>query len=333
MVTGMISAKVILDSIGRSSKVRLTTMELEFPRCILAELNTHRVFSRNSASSRAIPISKMIERVQADPFIPKFAVNKPGMQSGELLEGAALENATEEWLYARDAAVYAAKILSDSGVHKQFANRLLEPFAWHTVIVTSTEWENFFAQRANPAAEPHMQELAHAMQTAYRASRPVDRTAHLPYMDKDEARLPAAGMISAARCARVSYLTHDGKRDIVEDYKLARRLLAADPMHASPFEHVAGDGHGTRNFKGWTQLRERVEADKVSFLHVLDTFIEQAETVPETNQGPFKMGYSLGTAGSCWICTKFDQSVSYDRLGLCNKCRDEVIGDAVGVTL
>lgn len=146
----MISAKVIADSKNESGN-RITTMIITLPRIILAELNTHRMLSKNSASSRAIPFKKMLKSVQENPFIPiAWQKDHKGMQGTEYIS-------TEEgiyickrgWLEARDIAIKQAQWLNSCNVTKQLCNRLLEPFMWHTVIVTATEWENFFALRAS----------------------------------------------------------------------------------------------------------------------------------------------------------------------------------------
>jgi thymidylate synthase ThyX len=140
-----ISAQVIADSKNEFGN-RITTMVVTFPRFILAELNTHRMLSKNSASSRAIPFEKMLKSVEENPFIPiAWQKDHKGMQGTEYLD---LPNLTREtWLEARNQAVEAAKYLSTIEVTKQLCNRLLEPFMWHTVIITATEWENFFALR------------------------------------------------------------------------------------------------------------------------------------------------------------------------------------------
>jgi thymidylate synthase ThyX len=239
-------------------------MEVKIHRFVLAEFNTHRVFSRNSASSRAIPVKKQIARVMDDPAIPlTFPLEQKGMQGGEEVEKREL--AEEFWLQARDHAVSAATTLSLMGVHKSVTNRLLEPFMWHTVIVSSTEWENFFVQRCSPLAQPEIRAVAELMQAALFRSRPRPVSAgewHLPYIDHEDreaVKVPHhVCAVSAARCARVSYLTHDGKRDIEEDLALFGRLITAKPAHASPLEHVAVPARTPverGNFTGWRQLR------------------------------------------------------------------------------
>lgn len=259
----MMQAKVVADSVNPTGD-RLTTMQVTMHRFVLAEFNTHRVFSRNSASSRAIPVSKQIERVREAPAIPiEFGTNKPGMQAGETLEGQAEEDARSTWLAARTFAANCATELEKLGVHKQVTNRLLEPFMWHTVIVTSTEWEGFWKQRVSELAQPEIRAAATLMLDVYNESIPVEvgyGQWHLPYIDDDEREtlgLEQTRMVSAARCARVSYLTHEGVRDFEKDLILFSRLVEADPPHASPLEHVATPvvTQSLGNFTGWAQLR------------------------------------------------------------------------------
>lgn len=143
----MYKAEILADSLSPQGN-RLTTMKITFPRFILAELNTHRMFSRNSASSRAIPFKKMVKMVEENPFIPiAWQRDHKGMQGTEYLEGTLADSCESDWLKSRDNAVLMAKSINHQGATKQLCNRLLEPFMWHTVIVTATEWENFFKLR------------------------------------------------------------------------------------------------------------------------------------------------------------------------------------------
>lgn len=245
----MTYAKVIADSVYEGGP-RLTTLEVRFHRFVLAEFNTHRVFSRNSASSRAIPFPKQVQRILNDLALPVvWPAEQKGMQGGDEIERPKL--ADHSWHLASRDAVDHAKALAEFGVHKSVTNRLLEPFMWHTVVVTSTAWENFFTQRCSPLAQPEIRVAAEAMREAIAVSTPdvvVDRQWHLPYIqdedydalaDLDDVSYRHAAEVSAARCARVSYLTQDGHRDIREDLTLYRRLTTADPAHWSPLEHVA----------------------------------------------------------------------------------------------
>jgi thymidylate synthase ThyX/5-methylcytosine-specific restriction endonuclease McrA len=226
--------------------------------------------SRNAASSRAIPIRKMIEAVRDEPAMPRWwGRNQSGMQAFEQLEEEARAKALHEWKLALDDALAHAERLArkDIDLHKQLVNRLLEPFAWITVIITATEWANFFTQRCHPDAQPEIKHIAELMLAAYRASTPVlipDGHWHLPLIQDDERTLPEDVLckLSVARCARVSYLTHEGRRDHDKDFELYERLLGGGANgHWSPFEHVATpladpQAH-SGNFRGWEQYRKR----------------------------------------------------------------------------
>lgn len=250
------SAKILADSISPDGE-RLTTFEVTFPRIVLAEFNTHRQFSRNSASSRAIPVEKMIRMVQEHPYVPThWGKNQKGMQADEELAAFEQKAARAVWNGAIQEAITQAKELVEIGVHKQIANRLLEPFMWHTVIVTATEWDNFFHLRCHHAAHPEIRRAAELMRDVMEQSEPrLVRFGgwHLPLIQLDEhvaqgldeeqkkAWLEHLCKVSVGRCARVSYLTHDGRRDPKEDVALCDRLLASG--HMSPFEHVARPSH------------------------------------------------------------------------------------------
>jgi thymidylate synthase ThyX len=282
-----IEADIIADSVSAEGK-RITTMQLRYPRFIHAEFMTHRVFSRNASSSRAIPVERMIADLRRDPAKPVFwGSNKPGMQAGEEVTGTARAIVEREWLYGMERAIQVAQQLMAAGLHKQIANRVLEPWAHINVVVTATEWDNFFALRRHADAQPEIKVLADAMWDTMQASIPEKMEEgewHLPYITVAEkwqlVNMPDGvefgRKISAARCARVSYLTHDGKRTSAEeDLALFDRLMGAAPLHASPAEHQAmadtrserfsaeggevgsdwDNPHEHGNFIGWRQHR------------------------------------------------------------------------------
>ena len=279
------SCKIVTDSVS-SRGHRLTTMTVTLPRIVLAEFNTHRVFSRNSASSRAIPVRKQLRSVVEDSFMPRqFGTAVGGMNAGPALSGKQLETAQYLWSKSMRKQVWAALQLTTSPdyirrewrlfegtlegfvlevahriedpshpIHREsllwtskgLTNRILEPFMWHTIIVTATEWENFFNLRTDKNAQEEIRTAAEMMRDAYNGSEPVEVHEgewHLPFIQPDElewakANPEIACKAVAARCARVSYLTHDtGAVDIDKDIKLADRLASAG--HMSPFEHVA----------------------------------------------------------------------------------------------
>lgn len=287
----MIEAKIVADSLAPSG-FRLTTFVLTYPRFIHAEFMTHRVFSRNASSSRAIPVKKQIQMIVDNPAIPlAFTKNQKGMQGGEILSGQQHEIAVQCWLKARDQAVIFARALADLEVHKQYANRILEPFAHISVVCTATDFYNFFALRIHPAAQPEIQELARKMWDAMKASTPegfVEGEMHLPFVTPRQQNfvvgtslhmnIKSSGVrlnpheillrMSVARCARVSYLNHDGTEPAIEDdIELYNRLVGSAPIHASPTEHQAfasADGMlVSGNFHGWTQYRKTLQNENI----------------------------------------------------------------------
>lgn len=331
-------AKVILDSVGPNGK-RLITVEATYWRGIHAEVMTHRDRARNAASSRAIPWRRlrkkmeheteaeyrmnlseddlnslvdncMFKMIATQPFVPmKFGKENPGMQTGTHLEGIEHDQAVQVWLEARDYALQQADKLAKMGIHKSICNRLTEPFMWITVLMTATEWKNFFRLRCHPMAEIHFQDIAGQIRTAINNSIPQELKAgewHMPYLHVDDymalndacaeewleridlpedfrkemgtrsadvIRSEFYKRVSAGRCARLSYLTHDGIRDPREDLKLAKTLIRpphdVDPdlMHASPFEHVAeaSEDYELRSgpFLGWFQMRKEYANENV----------------------------------------------------------------------
>ena len=304
-----INAEIVADSISPQGH-RITSFVLTYPRFIHSELMTHRLFSRNSASSRAIPFEKMVKMVEEDPFIPiAWQKDHKGMQGTEYItdenDFGAVRCCIEDWLEARDNAINMAHSLHSLDVTKQLCNRILEPFMWHTVLVTATEFDNFFELRCPKygggefkskrdviresrlagmpsdyysafeiedwleedysQAEIHIQALAEAMWDEYNQSKPKQLNAgewHIPFGDQFDRRelleaydpenklleLRASDKtnvglnnlqikIATARCARLSYMTFDGKIDYEKDIKLHDQLL--ESHHMSPFEHCA----------------------------------------------------------------------------------------------
>lgn len=239
----------------------------EFPNFIANGVVVHN--SRNAASSRAIPVARRIQAVVDDPFVPEqFGKNQKGMQSGEALAGGESLEAERLWRSAMEGALVHARYLSEIGVHKQLANRLLEPFSWVTQVITATDWNNFFALRCHKDAQPEFQKIARMMRAARDASRPVEFEPdwwHLPFVRPEELAEVCAGgdparerykLVSAGRCARVSYLTHDGRRDCLEDIRLANELIHHKPAHSSPLEHQAFPCPGRHgNLNGWKSFR------------------------------------------------------------------------------
>lgn len=283
-------AEVIADSISYPAGDRLTTMVVSFPRYVLAQINTHRVFSRSSASSRAIPVSKTLNTVREAPVLPvEWPREQPGMQGGLDLDNVDQSLAENFWLNTHKAVVnevdryfetlksvypnLTERTLKEHTLHKSVVNRVLEPWMMHTAIITSTEWDNFFEQRCSPHAQPEIRVPAEMMRDALNNSTPTEIKSdefHLPFVDYETYESihikydPGMDLIkyliavSVARCARVSYLNHDGVRSIEDDIKLFNRLVTADPPHWAPLEHVATPANTTDtlgNFDGWNQVR------------------------------------------------------------------------------
>lgn len=274
------SAKVIADSVNPSGD-RLTTFEIKLHRYVLAEFNTHRKNSRNFQSSRACPVQKMITNIIDDDVYPlHWGKNQKGMIANQEVDEQTKIDAKIIWNNARVEAIKHTRMLIDIGIHKQVANRLLEPFMAITGIVTATDYSNFFSQRCHPDAQPEIQALANKMKEAYDASVPLpldEGMWHLPFIAVEDTYIDKGNLfkghrevedlikIAVGRCARVSYLNHDGVGDINADIKLHDRLLNSKPPHLSPFEHVAIalDSSGQcANFTGFKSYRYMLERDQ-----------------------------------------------------------------------
>ena len=304
-----ISAKVVADSISADG-IRLTTYVLVYPAFFHQDLMTHRMFSRNASSTRAIPIKTMMKNIRANMAMPiHWGVNKPGMQASEELTGWKRSAAQFIWRLAGHTALWLAWGLNQLGAHKQVGNMILWPFMHFTTIVSSTNYANFFALRNHKDARPEIKALAQAMIEARDASTPKVLEPgqwHLPFVTESDYILAQEdalskvarpkrldrqakyyqmidGMVtatlakvSAARCARVSYLTHDGQQPSIEkDLLLHDRLVGSSPLHASPTEHQATPDvklaggkwkhpelHG--NFTGYNQYRKSLQGEYVS---------------------------------------------------------------------
>lgn len=370
-----ISAKIIADSINPQGQ-RITSFILTYPRMIHGELMTHRMFSRNSASSRAIPFKKMIEMVEKDPFIPIAWQSKhTGMQGHEYLDGDSEQKLLiNKWLEARDLAVQQAKLLDNSNVTKQICNRILEPFMWHTVLVTATEFDNFFELRcpkyqtpvsrsvepqkswkdlievhSNPenlkrleankdnwifkmqhslsAAEIHIQALAEAMWDAKNESKPKQLNPgewHIPFGDTfDENELtkilnrihpiqPAwlewqinqindlKIKIATARCARLSYMTFEGKIDYEKDIDLHDQLMHS--KHYSTFEHCA---------------RAMTDLEYYSFIKGEVPTYKDGDGILNYEYYPYSNG-KTNRDGELWMGFIGENPNNGDRFGWCN---------------
>ena len=292
----LITAKIIADSVSPEG-IRMTTMEIEYPRFILAELNTHRMLSKNSASSRAIPVKAMHDHIRENTAGPVYwGKNQAGMKAKEALDLEDTIEAMMIWEQARDSAIEYSQELAELDVHKQITNRITEPWMTMKTVISGTEWANFFWLRAHADAQPEIHELATKMRDAYLKSIPVDMNPldwHLPYVttrrnergvieyfDANEVWLTTneARIISASCCAQVSYRKSD---DSVEKAKkIFAQLIESQPCHASPVEHQAtpmfrpdsfadlGTTHIDRsgqawsgNLRGWVQFRKLIPGE------------------------------------------------------------------------
>ena len=284
-----IYAKIIADSISPVG-IRITTFELQYPRMVHSELMTHRVFSRNAASSRAIPFSKMVEQLTARPF--RFGANQSGMQdNGEHTETIKfLDNGAyasippkQAWEEAKEDAIKWSSRFHEAGYHKQVVNRLTEPFQMIKVVLTATEFNNFFWLRHHEAADPTLRELARLMYEVYITQPPVPLKVgewHLPYLDwiriggeqiflinevsSAPLSLENAQKVSAARCAAVSFRNVD--YPLEKCLEVYERLVGADRKHASAFEHQA-----TPMMAEWLP-RDTISTVAVNVPHCPDTW-------------------------------------------------------------
>lgn len=299
-----ISAKILADTIGPDG-VRLTTLELHYHRYILPEFNTHRAFARNGASSRAIPTAKLIENALIELVEPlEWGLNQAGMQAFTVADPALEAEGREIWNEARADAIRHATRLNDKGFAKQIVNRVLEPYLSTRTVVTSTDWANFMMLRDHKDAQPEIRELARQIKEAMAASSPHRLNYgqwHLPYILPEDFdwvfAMPGtraaelAGqikpmlanvrgmhipdqlllllMISAARCARVSYRTVEGSRtEFTKDLELFARLVKTQPVHASPTEHQATPwfterDEYTANLRHWVPFRKRLKNETI----------------------------------------------------------------------
>ena len=270
---GGISARVVAHSVAANTGTPIVTFELTYPRFIHSEFLTHRLFSRNAASSRAIPVDKVIEAVRERPAMPiHWGKNQPGMQAKEecdvlirKISGESFER-DEWWKISSDLICNQAEMFSEAGYHKQIVNRLLEPFQFMKTVVTATEFDNFFALRRHPDAQPEIQALAECMWEALQQSDPEvleEGEWHVPYVptikfdnsnriycawvkefdDKDktvtfeEITEEQALKVSASCCAQVSFRNSDTSLEKAE--KIYDMLVNSKPVHSSPFEHQA----------------------------------------------------------------------------------------------
>lgn len=271
----MIGARIIADSVSSAGK-RLTTFELEYPRFILAELNTHRMISRNTASSRAIPNKRFVELIEKNTAMPVYwGSNQSGMQAGEEIED--ILQAKIVWLEAAKSALEKSQELAALGLHKETVNRVHEPFQVVKTVVSGTEWSNFFWLRNHEDAQPEFRELASTMYYLYTTNEPKllrENEWHLPYYNDgkwsphsyEELSLEDAIKVSVSCCAQVSYRRLD---DSLERANRIYDLLnldgdGEDRKHSSPSEH---QGKPIYVPEGMSELEALQNIDGITSLH------------------------------------------------------------------
>lgn len=230
------TAKILQKSANAETGDVLTTFLLEdYPKCLLAEINTHRAASRNSSSSRAIPSRLIRKQSMENPYIPPWTKNQRGMVGEKLQSELAARVATFAWLAGRQGALGVSWALEELGIHKQDANRVLEPWLQLPLIFSATELDNFFELRTDAAAQPTLRRFALDMKDCFR-STPANPLAigewHKPYPHLDLRE-------NVARVASVSYAKHDADRSTEDRHRVFDGMLSAEPFHASPFEHIA----------------------------------------------------------------------------------------------
>lgn len=261
-----ISVDILADSISEAGK-RITTFKLLYPRFIHSELMTHRVFSRNASSSRAIPFDKQIEYIKANPIrFAQLGINKSGMKASEELSVEDSLSFYQDLNELRDQYIDGiCKLLEKYKLHKQVINRFLEPFTYINTLVTSTEWDNFFMLRCHKDAQPEFRVLAEVMKHKLLINKPKlvkMREYHLPFITEDLINqftdINDLIKISVSCSAQVSY--RNDNTDLDKAKRIYNMLVGSEPRHASPTEHIAtpmADANGqSRNFRGWEQYRD-----------------------------------------------------------------------------
>lgn len=300
----MISARIIADSKSEYDGTRLTTFEVTFNRYVLAEANTHCMLSKNSNSSRAIPVQANLDSINSNPAIPpSFGKNQSGMVADNDVDEETAKKALEIWLQAKDDAVKHATALMNLGIHKQITNRIVEPFAWQKVLITGTEWDNFFWLRCHKDADPAIMNPAKLMLDAYNMSIPEKLYVgewHTPfvnhirgddgvlqYIDANyyELTLEEALKVSASCCAQISYRKSD---DSLEKANKVFDMLNLDDesgdtrKHASPVCHSGTPIIYPTIGSNWNNILGITHQDKVGKLWSANfkSFVQYRHTFP-----------------------------------------------------
>jgi len=270
-----IQADIVEDSIGPNKK-RITTFVLKYPRYIHAEVMTHRMFSRNASSSRAMPLKAVRKLIRQDMAIPThIGLNKRGMQADEEVGKLKKILTISLWKALGKTSLFVSWIFDKMNIHKQVANRIVEPWSHITVVLTATDFDNFFALRFHKDAQPEIYELAKKMHESMSNGSPKHLKLgewHLPFITKEDRlendNIDVLKKRSAAKCARVSYNNHDGsKSSTKQDLALYDRLMGSIPKHSSPTEHQAmackDVSVRSGNLAGWIQFRKTIVDENI----------------------------------------------------------------------
>lgn len=291
---------MILDSVSPEG-VRLSTIHVRYPRMIHSELMTHRVFSRNGRSSRAVPVKTLLAE---EHYTPHFMKNKPGMVATEEFSFGEQLQAQAIWQGLAEHTKKCVQKLNELGVHKQWANRPLEAFGYIDVLISSTDWANFMALRDEEGAQPEIRAVAETIKQLLEESTPTllqPGEWHMPYIQEEDYKVVKKHIldsfnstynsvtrdeqeallrkISVARCARLTIRPFDGDGSIEKELSRYERLMVSRPVHASPAEHVAtpdtvmvynnlGGKDWERedewgNFYGWRQFRKMIKDNTI----------------------------------------------------------------------
>lgn len=291
------TAGVVLHSISPDG-VELKTIQARYPRMVHADAKTHRLIrgwhdemleihhdlslladeslSRNGRSSRAVPFSKLLSETYQAPYIPHFLKNQPGMIAGEEFDETTLANLQARWKLLAEVVCREMQFFAEAGVHKQWVNRPLEAFGYIDVLISGTDWQNFFHLRDEQGAQPEVQDLAKAIRLAMEASTPKllqPGEWHLPYADREEDRqstidflragtrrlinsdeiIAVLRKLSVARCARLTYEPFNGEGSVEAEIKRHDTLVVSQPVHASPAEHQATPDTFSKEHESWDQ--------------------------------------------------------------------------------
>lgn len=263
----------------------IVTFEIRLPKQYVAEFNTHKnEIERNSASSRAVPITTVINRVKDDPAIPfEWRYNAKGMQGGNFMSMEDSKEGDKIWLEARDAMIGYVEKLQAINADKQRVNRLLEPWMWTIIVCTMTGSggigvPNFFGLRDSEQAQPEFRIIAHEMHELYHYSLPNLAEWHLPYVTQEERKeldVFDCALISSTRCGRVTYYKQGETKTFSEEIERAYSFF--NQRHFSPLRHAcrAGEDEWYGNFFGWKPISKIMSCDLDYISQCCDRYVQK----------------------------------------------------------